>query len=129
YYLEEAQDLDKALNIFIRVNSAGTELSYSAMLLSIATAVWQEKDARKEINDLVDSLNRTGEGFQLGRDVVLKACLVLTELPSVAFKVVNFTRDNMLLIEREWSQIARALQLAVSLLASWGYSGQTLTSN
>jgi hypothetical protein len=31
YYLEESQDLDKVLNIFIRVNSGGTVLSYSDM--------------------------------------------------------------------------------------------------
>lgn len=38
YYLEKEQKLDKVLNIFIRVNSGGTALSYSDLLLSIATA-------------------------------------------------------------------------------------------
>lgn len=38
YYLEETQELDKGLNIFICVNSGGTPLSYSDLLLSFATA-------------------------------------------------------------------------------------------
>ena len=32
YYLEESTELDKVLNIFIRVNSGGTTLSYSDLL-------------------------------------------------------------------------------------------------
>jgi len=38
YYKEKSQVLDKVLNIFIRINSGGTILSYSDLLLSIATA-------------------------------------------------------------------------------------------
>jgi len=38
YYLESSSELDKVLNIFIRINSGGTILSYSDLLLSIATA-------------------------------------------------------------------------------------------
>ena len=57
YYVEEEQDLDKVLNIFIRVNSAGTVLGYSDLLLSMATAEWTAYDAREEINRLVEDLN------------------------------------------------------------------------
>jgi hypothetical protein len=129
YYLEEEQDLDKVLNIFIRVNSGGTQLSYSDMLLSIATAQWQEKDAREEIYDLVDSLNAVGEGFNFNKDFVLKASLVLADIPAIEFKVNNFNRQNMLAIEEQWDGIARALRLTANLLASWGYNRETLISN
>lgn len=65
YYLEEDDTLDKVLNIFIRVNSGGTVLSYSDLLLSIATAKWsaQDENARQIITDFVDELNRYGDGF------------------------------------------------------------------
>lgn len=129
YYLEEEQDLDKVLNIFIRVNSGGTQLSYSDMLLSIATAQWQERDAREEIYDLVDRLNAVGEGFNFNKDFVLKASLVLADIPAIEFKVNNFNRQNMVAIEAQWEGIARALRLTTSLLASWGYSRDTLISN
>jgi hypothetical protein len=128
YYEESAQDLDKVLHIFIRVNSGGTVLSYSDMLLSIASAQWNERDARKEINDLVDALNGIGEGYQFGKDFVLKTCLVLCDITAIEFKVSSFTRSNMALIENRWSEVSTALKLAVSLLASWGYSWQTLPS-
>lgn len=38
YYKVKSEELDKVLQIFIRVNSGGTVLSYSDLLLSIATA-------------------------------------------------------------------------------------------
>ena len=129
YYLEEDQDLDKVLNIFIRVNSGGTQLSYSDMLLSIATAQWKEKDAREEIYDLVDNLNVVGESFNFGKDFVLKASLVLADIPAIEFKVNNFNQQNMLAIEAQWDGISRALRLTVNLLASWGYNRETLVSN
>ena len=50
FYQEEDQELDKVLQIFIRMNSGGTILSYSDMLLSVAVAQWDELDAREEIS-------------------------------------------------------------------------------
>ncbi len=129
YFLEEEQNLDKVLNIFIRVNSGGTLLSYSDMLLSIATAQWRERDAREEIYELVDSLNAVGETFNFNKDFILKAALVLADLLAIEFKVNNFNRQNMLAIEQQWEGIARALRLTVKLLASWGYNRETLISN
>jgi hypothetical protein len=129
FYLEQDQDLDKVLNIFIRVNSGGTILSYSDMLLSIATAQWQERDARKEIYEFVDEINDIGEAFSFGKDFALKACLVLADIQAIEFKVGNFNRENMLAIEQQWPDIARAVRLTVSLVASWGYNWQTLVSN
>lgn len=129
YFLEEDQDLDKVLNIFIRVNSGGTILSYSDMLLSIATAQWQNLDARDEIYSLVDDLNLIGEGFNFNKDFVLKASLVLADIKTIEFKVDSFNRGNMLAIEDRWREIASALRTTARLLSSWGYSRDTLVSN
>jgi hypothetical protein len=128
YFLEEAQDLDKVLNIFIRVNSGGTPLSYSDMLLSIATAQWGERDARQEIYALVDQLNDVGEKFLFDKDYLLKASLVLTDVTDVQFRVTNFNKVNMLKIESEWERIAEALRRTTLLISSWGYNWQTLAS-
>ena len=129
YFQEEDQDLNKVLNIFIRVNSGGTELSYSDMLLSIATAQWQNHNAREAIYELVDGLNRVGGSFNLTKDFVLKSCLVLSDISNVAFKVNNFNRENMLLIEQKWPHIVRTLNTTMRLLASWGYNRDTLAAN
>lgn len=129
YFLEEEQNLDKVLNIFIRVNSGGTTLSYSDMLLSIATAAWHDRDARQEIYGLVDQLNQVGEGFNFDKDFVLKAGLVLSDIPAIEFRVTSFNRDNMVLIEKNWDNLVKALRSVTYLLASWGYNWQTLVSS
>jgi hypothetical protein len=129
YFKEEEQNLDKVLNIFIRVNSGGTVLSYSDMLLSIATAAWKQLDAREVIYGLVEELNQIGDGFQFNKDDILKACLVLNDIPGIEFRINNFTRDTMKKIEEGWETVAKALRLTVQLLAGWGYNRQTLVSS
>ena len=129
YYLEESIELDKVLNIFIRVNSGGTPLSYSDLLLSFATAQWQDKDARESINEIVDELNEVGRGFNLTKDMVLKTCLVLGNFPDIAYKVDNFNATNMLVIEQKWDDITASLRLAVELIASFGFSRENIQSN
>ena len=128
YYEEDDQSLDKVLNIFIRVNSGGTELGYSDLLLSIATAQWKKIDAREEVLNLVDDLNRTGSGFGFNKDFVLKACLVLADVKNIGFRVGNFTRQNMVVIEGLWQRISASLRLAVELVDRFGYDSLTLTS-
>jgi hypothetical protein len=128
FFLEEEQNLDKVLNIFIRVNSGGTILSYSDMLLSIATAAWEKTDARVEIYSLVDELNDIGEGFSFSKDYILKSCLVLTDITNTEFRVNNFTKENMLKIENKWGEISRALRVTTHLISNWGYCAQTLTT-
>lgn len=129
YYLEEGQELDKVLNIFIRVNSGGTQLSYSDLLLSIATAQWTEEDAREAITLFVDEINNIGDTFDFNKDIVLKTCLVLIDLNDIAFKVDNFNSTNMKKIEAEWENISDAIRLAVELVSSLGFNYKTLTAN
>lgn len=129
FFLEKDESLDKVLNIFIRVNSGGTQLNYSDLLLSIATAQWKEKNAREEITSFVDEINAIGDGFNIDKDFVLKSCLVLCGFKDIAFKVDNFNQKNMLLIEKGWEDISNAIRSAVELLSSLGYHRDTLTSN
>ncbi len=129
YYLEQSDELDKVLNIFIRVNSGGTKLSYSDLLLSFAIAQWETRDAREDINEFVDEINQIGRGFNISKDIVLKASLVLCDIPDISFKVDNFNRTNMLKIEKEWDNITKAIRDAVKLISSFGFSRENITSN
>jgi len=129
YYQEKSQLLDKVLNIFIRINSGGTVLSYSDLLLSIATAQWETKDAREEIISFVEEINNIGDGFNFNKDFVLKSCLVLSDFNDIAFKVDNFNKTNMLKIESNWERITNSIRIAVGLVSSFGYNRETLTSN
>ena len=129
FYEEESQDIERVLNIFIRLNSGGTVLSYSDLLLSIAVAQWRKYDARAEIHRLVDELNRIGAGFNLSQDFVLKAGLMLADIASVGFKVENFTHTNMAVLEANWPAIRNALVRTVELAASFGLNGQSLRAD
>ena len=129
YYEETGQELDKALQIFIRMNDGGTPLSHSDLLLSIAVAQWTDHDARQEIHDLVDELNRIGTGFSFSKDLVLKAGLMLGDIGRVGFKVDNFNRENMDTLESKWEDIKRALTLTVQLVSSLGFTGHSLTAH
>jgi len=129
YFLEKDESLDKVLNIFIRVNSGGTILSYSDLLLSIASAQWKQRDAREEVITFVEELNSVGDGFNFDKDLVLKSCLVLGGFKDIAFKVDNFNKENMLQIENQWEEITSALRYAVTLVSAFGYSRATLAAN
>ncbi|TBL81729.1 DUF262 domain-containing protein [Paenibacillus thalictri] len=129
FFMEKGNELDKVLNIFIRVNSGGTQLTYSDLLLSIATAQWENEDARDRITELVDEINDYGDGFNFDKDTVLKSCLVLCDFTDISFKVDNFNAANMKKIEDEWDTISQSIRVAVKLLASFGYNAKTLTAN
>lgn len=129
YYKVKSEELDKVLQIFIRVNSGGTVLSYSDLLLSIATAQWESLDARKEITEFVDYINTIGSGFNVNKDFILKASLVLTGFSDIAFKVDNFNKQNMLKIEQNWQTIKTSITQAFLLVSSFGFSRDSLKSN
>lgn len=65
YYLESDQDPGKVLDIFVRVNSGGTTLSYSDLLLSMATNQWQNRDAREEVRARPAAEHRRPPGIRL----------------------------------------------------------------
>ena len=126
FFEETSQDIERVLHIFIRRNSGGTVLSYSDLLLSIAVSQWENLDARKEVHGLVDEMNRIGSGFDFSKDFVLKAGLMLADISSVGFKVENFTRENMKILEDNWQDIRRALIMTVELAAGFGFNSRTI---
>ena len=129
YFLVTDQDADKVLEIFVRVNSGGTTLSYSDLLLSMATNQWQELDAREEVRSLVSEINsNAGRQFSFSKDVVLKTALTIADV-DVRFKVTNFTQGNMAKVEAVWPQIKGALLRAATLLQQFGYNERNLTAN
>ena len=128
-YQEDDQDPNTVLDIFVRVNSGGTQLSYSDLLLSMATNQWSELDARQEVRDLVDDLNGNAREMSFSRDNVLKTALVLIDVSDVRFNVANFTRSNMAELEKQWAGVRTAMLLAARLLTSFGFTSRTLTAN
>ncbi|WP_197038914.1 DUF262 domain-containing protein [Herbidospora cretacea] len=128
-FQEDSQDPDRVLDIFVRVNSGGTKLSNSDLLLSMATNQWKDLDAREEVRSLEIEFT-TGPGqFRFSKDLILKAGLMLTEAPDFQFKISNFTRTNMSRLEHSWAEIRSSLLRSANLLASFGLSANNLTAD
>lgn len=139
YYLEKNSgdkhggDLDRVVNIFIRVNSGGMVLNPSDLLLSFATAqLHGGRDVREEIYKFVDSINDIGgkENFAFDKDFVLKAFLVLCdEIDSIKFRATSFSKKNMQKIDEHWEDLTKAIELAVNFINDYGFNKTNFASN
>jgi hypothetical protein len=95
--------------------------------LSIASAQWEDRDAREAIHGLVDEINSEFGDFQFPQDFVLKTCLMLADL-DVGWKVANFNRANMKKIETLWPRIEQAIRVTVESVSNFGFTYKTLAS-
>lgn len=125
FYEESEKNLDKVLKIFIRVNSGGTQLSYSDLLMSILTANFST-DIRDMMQKLVESFRDKGFGV-LGRDQILKTCLLLTGSNHI-FNLKNFSKTNISKIEVNWNKITSSLYEAIHIVEDFGYAYQLSTA-
>jgi hypothetical protein len=128
YYQENSQDYDKVLQVFVRANSGGKPLEYSDLLLATATAKWETLDARKEIHEFTDSINELGNGYSFGKDFVLKGCLYLSEKLPIQYKVKNFTKANLRIIEGNWDKIKESVSATVRLISRFGFSSKNVVA-
>jgi uncharacterized protein with ParB-like and HNH nuclease domain len=128
YYEEKSQDYDKVLNIFVRANSGGVPLEYSDLLLSTATAKWNNLNARDEINNFTDQINSIGTEYNFGKDFILKGALYLTEDLPIQYKVKNFNRRNLLKIEDNWEIIKTYISMTVRLASKYGITLKNLVA-
>ncbi|GHR12634.1 hypothetical protein VN0438_11730 [Helicobacter pylori] len=118
FFEEKEKNLNKVLNIFIRVNSGGVKLSYSDLLMSILTASFSS-DIREKMNELVDALK--DKGFpNVEQDQVLKTCLLLIGKDTI-FELKNFNKNNIKEIEENWEKITESIYNAAKLLENFGY--------
>lgn len=118
FFEEKEKNLNKVLNIFIRVNSGGVKLSYSDLLMSILTASFSS-DIREKMNELVDALK--DKGFpNVEQDQVLKTCLLLI-CKDTTFELKNFNKNNIKEIEENWEKITKSIYNAAKLLENFGY--------
>jgi hypothetical protein len=125
YYPVKNQDLDEILDIFVRVNSAGTSLSKTDLLFSTIVAQWE--DGREIIEEFLEKLNKKGNRFAFSTDFIMRACLVLAGCP-IQLRVASFKAENVNLIVKDWNLITEAIGSAVDLLVEWGFQGETLPS-
>lgn len=125
FYEEDEQKPDKAVNIFIRINSGGTALSFSDILMSIAIANCKQMDAKTEIKNLVEHIR--SKGFNISHDFILKSFLYLYH-KDVRSLITSFNLGFIELVENNWTRIRDAVSNLFDLLRSFGLTDFTMTS-
>ena len=124
YYELDKDSMDEILNIFVRVNSAGTVLSKTDLLFSTIVAAWDQ--GRAKFDDLQKKINDwKGYRFEFSNDFLLSAFLYVEDL-STSLKVESFSEDNVKKIQEHWDDIVAAITNTVDLLVAFGFSGENI---
>lgn len=126
YYVVEEQNQDKVLDVFLRTNSGGTPLSFSDLLMSIASANWTLFDAREEMRKVREEIYTFGNpNFDVSQDLILKSILVLSDM-DIRFKIENFGKSNISVFESKWAEIRKSLVATFQLFEQLGFNDSLL---
>lgn len=97
---------DDIVEIFIRANAGGTRLDKSDLLFSLLVSSWD--DANENMTILLEELNK--DGYNFGRDFILKACLVIFD-KGASYEVSKFRDgDTKQKIEDNWNDIISSIK-------------------
>lgn len=121
YYVEDEQNLDKVLDIFIRTNDGGTKLTFSDLLMSVLTANWP--DAREKFNRLIQEVYSYGD-FTISSDLILKTTLVLFS-NDIKNRVKNFDNDTVNKIIKNWDSIRKSILSTFKMFYCMGFRNKT----
>ena len=83
---------------------------------------------RCPIYDFVEHLNNNLDNKNnLDKDVIMKSCLVLSDIDP-KYKVSNFTKSNLKIIESNWRNIKKGLESTLRLVNRFGIDRENLSS-
>lgn len=128
FYEEKTDDYDKVVEIFVRTNTGGVKLEYSDILLSTATAKWRKLNAREEIHNFTDDVNKIGTTYRFGKDFIMKGAMYLTKGLPIQYRISSFTKENLEKIEDNWENIKSNITASVRLLSSFGFTDKNIVS-
>lgn len=119
----EQKSLTDIVDIFIRVNNGGTNLTKTEMLMSVVSSVW--RDGRSKIDKFLKIINNNGQ-FDFDVDFIMRASLFIMD------KDVLVTQENVLEsaqeLENEWESIKSSITQAVSVISEEKFSKSSLRS-
>ena len=129
YFSEKEENQDKVLDIFIRTNEGGTQLSKSDVLLSVASAHWQSKQdglvAREVIEKFVDRLNAhpVRAGVTFSPNFVLRTLLTCSD-ENMTFTLDNFTDSTLSQMKSTWQddKYKKSIIETLDILDSFGFT-------
>jgi hypothetical protein len=135
YYVLENTDQNKILDIFIRANEGGTQLTKEDILLSMATSRWTETDppidARKKITTLVEKLNgyNPEAGFNFDVGYILKNILYISDI-QMDYNVQTFSKENLEIMKQTWldEEFTESLKMSLDLLNTYGFDDRSVNT-
>ena len=126
YYVERDQDYDRVLDIFVRANEGGTELTKPEIILSMLESKW-EKGAKDRIENFILEINeQLVKKNNINLEFIMRTCLVLADLP-VRYRINTFTTKNIELIENMWPNIQDAIKRTMTLVNRIGLDRGNIT--
>lgn len=133
YYPATEKSLSEVGEIFVRVNNGGQKLSYSDLMLSIATGNMDGEDIHEKIQDKIQYINSKANedtGFKVDKELILTAGLMFTNAKSLSLRATdNYKPEQMKTIfEDQWEGITDSLAAAVEYIEYLGFAGNKLTS-
>lgn len=121
FYLEENSNPDRAVDIFTRINSGGTNLTFADILFSFAVANWQNGNFREKVDEVLSNLD-----FNISVDFILKTCLFLFH-KEIRFQINSFNKDFVKnKIEDNWDKIVECIYATNKMLKTFGFDDKTL---
>ncbi len=127
FYLECDQNPEKVVDIFIRMNSLGKPLQKPDIIFSIIVSNWEKTDARNEILNLVDHINKELE-FKINKDLIFKGFLFLFK-KDIKFDIKTFNKEFTKLMEEKWKSVRTCFIETFRLLKKLGFNAKNLLSN
>lgn len=116
-------DVDRILEIFVRANSGGTQLSKSDLLFSILKVDWLESE--ELFTELIKTMN-TKVGVNFDKDFLIKTCLTLigakAKYSTDKFRGEN--KKNLGLIRSAWSNIVESVGWTTDFLKSNSFTSK-----
>lgn len=130
YFCElKNNDFSDVLQIFIRINSKGTQLSKAAYVSSSLIKSWQE--AKTKLNELEKELNNAnllGDAQRFNSDFIIRTAMYVVG-NGTKIKIEDLQDANKInKIRNNWNDIRKAILLAVRSIKSWGFSRKCITS-
>lgn len=118
-----ADDYDKALDIFVKVNSTGKPLSKTDLLFSTLINGWE--NGRSKVNEVIETIR--SNGFNFTEDNIMRTSLILTS-ESTTLNIKSLSSKTIIDIRDNWDRITNALENMSILLKKIGLTEENLTS-
>lgn len=119
---------DKALDIFVKVNSSGIHLTKTDLLFSklISSNAWKGKNSRKLIERKIKDVNSRNT-FNFDKSYFIRLCIYLVG-GDIAFKISSLNNNIVNKIIDNWNNICDSFSKMAEVLESIGISDEFITS-